>query len=119
MLKFWSVTLNFHVKKKNFDKALRAGQNALNIDSNDATAWAHLGAAYYGKGELERAKEILKKSINLNPNYFLVWFYLGKVFLELNRTDNAFDVCDRCLELNPNFEEAFELRKQILEKKAG
>ncbi len=62
-------TIEIAEKSINIQMAIKKEKPKLNINTDLAKPYAHLGYAHYNTGEQEKAIEYLEKSINLDPNY--------------------------------------------------
>ncbi|WP_369018112.1 tetratricopeptide repeat protein [Thermatribacter velox] len=55
-------------QKKDFKKAVRSFEKALQVNPHYAEGWNNLGAAYLALSRLSDAKAAFVKAVNLNPN---------------------------------------------------
>ncbi|BER91312.1 tetratricopeptide repeat protein [Atrimonas thermophila] len=55
-------------QKKDFKRAVRSFEKALQVNPHYAEGWNNLGAAYLGLSRLSDAKSAFAKAVSLNPN---------------------------------------------------
>ncbi len=73
----------------------------------DDQFYNNLGAAYYQKGQLDKAMGALKKAIELNPNNKTARSNLGNVYIDLKMYDEAIAEHKKVIDLDPNNANAF------------
>ncbi|BAH39992.1 hypothetical protein GAU_2950 [Gemmatimonas aurantiaca T-27] len=61
----------------NFARAASAYRALLDLDPNDARAWANLGTVYDHLGDRQRAVEAYERSIAIDPKRALTWMNLS------------------------------------------
>jgi DNA-binding SARP family transcriptional activator len=61
----------------NFARAASAYRALLDLEPNDARAWANLGTVYDHLGDRQRAVDAYERSIALNPKRALTWMNLS------------------------------------------
>ncbi|MHA1467568.1 MAG: tetratricopeptide repeat protein, partial [Promethearchaeota archaeon] len=110
-------TIEIAEESINIQMAMKKEKPKLNINTELAKPYAHLGYALYNTGEREQAIEYLEKSINLDPNYHRALLYLAKIQYDLKNFKEALKHINESLRINENFSEGIELRKEILELK--
>ncbi|NHJ20192.1 MAG: hypothetical protein EAX91_04550 [Candidatus Lokiarchaeota archaeon] len=97
-----------------YDKAIEACNSALDLDSRFGYTWHHLGRAYHLKGDLDLAFQMFEKAVKLSPNEHRIRLNLAKLFLDKKEYSRALEEIDIALKLKPNFQDAIEVREQIL-----
>ena len=55
------------IYRRNYDAAIRACKDALQLDPNNALAWTRLGSAYFASGDKTNAANAYKNALKLNP----------------------------------------------------
>ncbi len=94
-------------KNKNFDKAIKNINIAINLDPANFVHRYNKGIILY---ELERFEEALvcfKESAQCNKNIDVIFYNKGNTYLKLNDIFNAIKSYKRAIELNANFAEAY------------
>jgi TolB-like protein/Tfp pilus assembly protein PilF len=82
-------------------EALRLGQEAVRLDSMNASARCALGRAYLHSRKLENAVTELRKSIDLNPSYAHAHFSLGTSLICSGQAASAIAPLDMAMRLSP------------------
>jgi tetratricopeptide (TPR) repeat protein/tRNA A-37 threonylcarbamoyl transferase component Bud32 len=100
---FYASALN---EKSESETALDFAQQALEVDSSYAPAYAALGYAFFNLENRPSAITALKKSLTLDPNQELVWSKLGEIYLMVEDYHNAVQACEQALLIDPNLKEA-------------
>jgi tetratricopeptide (TPR) repeat protein len=99
------------------DEGIAAIQKAHTLLPDFASAYIHLGQAYYNKKELKTAIAHLTKAIELadraeTPDLpfqvvpWLAWFYLGSAQAKLGQFSAALESFEKSITLNPDFQDA-------------
>jgi len=103
-----------------YQKAIAAGQKAVQLNPGlEASNW-NLGLAYFYAGDFERAKTSMEKSIELGYSYNNAnsLFQLARLYFSLKDNGKAISFYKKALDLNPSEPEIeFELAKTY--KEAG
>ena len=100
---FHAAALN---EKKESETALAFAQQALEMDSSYAPAYAALGYAHVNLEHWPTALSVFEKSLALDPNQELVWSKLGEIYLILEDYHKAVQACEQALKIDPNLKEA-------------
>ncbi|GMH38183.1 hypothetical protein BSKO_06067 [Bryopsis sp. KO-2023] len=79
---------------KNYDAALEDAKKVVEIKSDWPKGYSRLGAAHFGLGQLEEAKEQYKKGLELDPNNSLLQQGLKDVEAATNKPMNPFSSPD-------------------------
>src|SRR5436190_2921804 len=95
-----------YFKAGEYDKAKIEYLNVLNIDGNDAVAYARLGAMWNQDGAPLRAASFLLKAIDLSPDDLGSHLNLARVYLAAGRLENARKEATLVLEKAPETGEA-------------
>lgn len=107
-------------KEGNFDLAIQKFKEAAKEKELKIIAGYNLGAAYYKKGMLDSAINVVQRVAVEDDDPTLqqmAWYNLGNAFLQQNNHAKAVDAYKKALKLNPNDENArynlaYALRKQ-------
>jgi len=70
-------------------EAIECFQKAVEIKSNNDSAWYNMGVAYGQLGNQEKAIECFQKAIEFKPEGDSAWNILGWVFLKLGKLEKA------------------------------
>jgi eukaryotic-like serine/threonine-protein kinase len=106
--------LQEYEEPENIDSAIKEFQQAVQIDSSYAPAYAGLGEAYWigyqqlnrGNDWLNQASENCKKALALNPRLADAQTCLGNVSFGTGKYEEAVALYQRALELDPDSEYA-------------
>ena len=101
------------------DEALRAFEQALKLDPQDAIAMGHLGGLYRECGEgPELGLRLCRQAVRLKRDRADLWRVLAREYLAGGNLDAADDALQQCLRLDREDAEAMWLAARIcLEKK--
>jgi adenylate cyclase len=95
----------FYLYKKEFDKAVEAGEKAVELNPNGSEALAHLATIiWYAVDNPLKSIELLKRAIRLNPiPPFYYYTYLGSAYLLANMYDEAIETLNKSLSINYDY----------------
>jgi TolB-like protein/class 3 adenylate cyclase/Tfp pilus assembly protein PilF len=97
---YWSLGY-VQLFRKEYDKAARAVQNAIQISPNYADAYGLLALIYNHQGNSNEAIENITKGMKLNPYYSYDYPYnLGRAQYLAGRYEEAIDNLNKALEKN-------------------
>ena len=109
------------LKAKRYIDAERNLRKALEIQPDNAVAWAELGGVL--ADNLDRPEEgadCLRKALELKPDHAGAWAKLGHVLAyKLGRPEEGADCLRKALEHKPDFVEAWASLGNVLAKKLG
>ncbi len=102
-LSYYSLNSIYLYEVGDLDAAIATAQKQLARNPRSARAYAQLGAAYAGKGDLRQAEDALRRSIEIDPDPRFVFdhYRLGHVLRLQGRFDEARKVHGRILEIAP------------------
>ncbi|MGQ3013142.1 MAG: VWA domain-containing protein [Flavobacteriales bacterium] len=111
-------------KEGNFDLAIQKFKEAGKEKELKTIAGYNLGAAYYKKGMLDSAINVVQRVAVEDDDPKLqqmAWYNLGNAFLQQDKTGKAIDAYTKALKLDPNDENArynlaYALKKQQAEQ---
>ena len=86
-------------KNKLYKVAVKAYQEVISLNPNDAYFYNNLGIAFRRLGHQEEAVKAYQKAISLNPNDARFYKNLGTAFLSLNRQKEAIETYEKFLAL--------------------
>ena len=72
-----------------------------------AETHAHLGFAFYKKGDLDRAEEQFVRAVKENTRYPDLHYHLGVIYEKKNLHDKAIESLNKAVEINPEYMEAY------------
>ncbi|RMG73750.1 MAG: tetratricopeptide repeat protein, partial [Chloroflexi bacterium] len=87
--------------------AIDCCRQALNIQPNNAEAYALWGNALYGNRDLETAKQAYLKALEIQPNLAHVCANLGSLYAELEQLEEASACYQKAIAIKPNFPQAY------------
>ena len=90
---FWEG--NECLKQKNYKKALKKYDQAVNTYPKYYEAWYKMGLAHRGLGKYKKAIDCFKKAIKIKPDYSSAWYKMGLAHRELGKYKKAIDCFQR------------------------
>lgn len=75
--------------KKDYERARKAYQRALDLAPNNVLALVNLGVVEFSSGNYAKAEELLKKAITLRIETAPAWLTLGIIYMDQERLDEA------------------------------
>ena len=82
-------------------EAVRAAEEAVTLDRDNALALTALGYACSLSGQQDRAIAVLERAIELNPSSALAYWSLGAALAPAGRPDEAIPVIEKAIRLSP------------------
>ena len=92
-----------------YDKALKAAQNAIELDRTYAHAYHTLSLVYKEWGEKEKAIAMAKKSLELDPEFYIAYYTLGRIYFEDRQFAEAAECFERVVKVFPDLPEVHHL----------
>ena len=77
------------IKQEKYREAVEKLKLATQLLPTNAQSWNHLGLAYHGLGEYEKAIEAYQKALTINPDLESVRYNLGVLYLQTDRPGDA------------------------------
>jgi tetratricopeptide (TPR) repeat protein len=105
-----------YFKEKNWQKAIAACQNALEIDPHTADAYKILGNILNLQGRKAEALGVYAKALTINPNSPAIYANLGSFYAEQKNWLKALDYYQQAVILDPQFAGAYRNLAQIWEE---
>lgn len=97
-----------YMAENDFDNAIKAYCDSININCNDYRAYAKTGIALWEKDYVEEAIVAYHRAIELNPEYDIAYNNLGVIYLDgIGISDEALSYFDKAIEINPNYTLAY------------
>jgi tetratricopeptide (TPR) repeat protein len=96
----WNNKGAIYDKMGEYDKALQAYDNAIQLNPEYAEAWANKGVALYNISEYSEAIQAFNKSISIDPNKAWVWYASGSAYYKLGQYEMAINAYDEAINLN-------------------
>lgn len=98
----------------NNQKAIDLLEKSVEIDQNNAVAWAYLGRAYHinalqfsgDRGDLAKAEADYEQALALDPELSQARLMMAKLFTETGRVEQAAPLLIEIVKNNPNMAEA-------------
>jgi len=88
---------NEYLKQKQFQKALKKYEQAVNAYPRYYEAWYKLGIAYCNLGNYKEAINRFQKATKIKPEYSLAWYKMGIAYRELGDYKKAINCFERLL----------------------
>ena len=95
--------------EEQYDKAIDAFKNTIDIEWQFKEAHCHLGVIYIKKKEYAEAIKILKEAISIDKSFKEAHFNLSLAYLKLGRFEAAKNAANAALKVDPNYEPANRL----------
>ena len=99
--------------EEQYDRAIAAFKNAINIDPEFKEAHNHLGAAYIKQEKYAEAIEVLKEALKIDEQFKEAYFNLALSYLELGEFEAAKNAANHALNIDPGYEPAKIIIKLI------
>lgn len=85
----WFDHGNLNMTNHQYNEAIQAYTQAINLDSRLGRAYLRRGQAYMADGEYQEALEDFDSAVNINPNLVTAYFGAGSVYEKLGRRRDA------------------------------
>jgi tetratricopeptide (TPR) repeat protein len=86
-----------------YPRALAAGERALELDPDNADAYAALGfTTFYWKNDLAKARELFGKSLEINPDSSRTLHWYAMVMMHTGVFDESLAAINRAQQLDPS-----------------
>ncbi|RKU15316.1 hypothetical protein C6503_13840 [Candidatus Poribacteria bacterium] len=95
--------------EEQYDKAIEAFKNAINIEKRFKEVHCHLGVIYIKRKEYTAAIKSLKQAISIDQHFKEAHFNLSLAYLRLGRFEEARSAANAALRIDPNYEPANRL----------
>ena len=95
--------------EEQYDKAIEAFKNAINIEKRFKEVHCHLGVIYIKRKAYAEAIKVLKEAINIDKRFKEAHFNLSLAYLKLGRFEEAKNAANAALKIDPNYEPANRL----------
>lgn len=92
--------------EEQYDKAIAAFKNAINIDPKFKEAHCHLGVIYIQQEKYTKAVKALEKAAEIDSGFKEAYFNLALAYLKLGEFEAATNAATTALEIDPNYEPA-------------
>ena len=79
----------FLIKQEHLSEAISEYRRALQMDKRNSDILNNIGAAFYKRGEFQKAVEYLNQAVVINPRHERAYTTLGMVYEELDQRENA------------------------------
>ena len=99
--------------EEQYDKAIEAFKDAINIERRFKEAHCHLGVIYIKKKAYVAAIKSLKQAISIDQHFKEAHFNLSLAYLRLGRFEDARNAANDALRIDPNYEPANRLIEYI------
>ena len=99
--------------EEQYDKAIAAFKNAININPKFKEAHCHLGVIYIEQERYTEAVKALEKAAGIDPGFKEAHFNLALAYLKLDEFEFAKNAATAALEIDPTYEPANTLIRFI------
>ncbi|MCF2143816.1 MAG: tetratricopeptide repeat protein [Candidatus Heimdallarchaeota archaeon] len=90
---------------EDYDDALAAFKEMVEIDPDNDVAWHNLGLTYYNKGLKAEAIDCLEIAVSLNEKASDSLYVLATIYAEEYQSDNALEALEHALTIDPSLRE--------------
>ncbi len=95
---------NYYYDKGQIKKAIKAYNEALELNDNLPTVWSDLGVMLHKDGQLQKAIDAFENATRYDPYFLNAYLNMGIVLLnDLDNKEKAFQIFNIILEQNPEF----------------
>lgn len=118
----WRNKAKLFLDRREWELSMDACNRALEIDPEDAIAYARRGFAYGQKGETEKWKSDIDRSLEIDAKCSYAYMSRGGYYLERGDLERALNDYDRSVKLDPGSASGYQgravvfLRKNDLER---
>jgi tetratricopeptide (TPR) repeat protein len=96
---------------KQYDKAIKDLNRAIQLNPNYALAYNNRGNAYYALNKFEKAMDDYSQTLEIDPNYATAYYNLANIYAEkLKQYEKAIENYNKAVELDPNYAVAYNSR---------
>lgn len=107
----------FYQNMQDYDNAIKAYQNLLQVDSTYKFALYCLGTVYYiGKQDYKQSLAYYSRAIRSDSAYSLAYYGRGNCYEQLGQNDKAMNDFNAALHFNPGFVPASDAMKELQAK---
>ncbi|MGD2294756.1 MAG: sulfatase-like hydrolase/transferase [Candidatus Aminicenantes bacterium] len=106
---FWNNLGVCYARKKDYDKAIKAYEQAYSLDNSYPQLLSNLGDVYYSLAiqnhnpeVFQKALDYYQKAVEIDPGYPAPYEGLGDVFFSLGDKGRAITCWEKAVELDPN-----------------
>lgn len=114
--RIYSEQARIYFKEQNWEKAIAACKNALEIAPDTASAYKILGNVLQRLGRKAEALGVYAKALVINPNSAAVYANLGSFYAEQKDWQQALDYYQQAVILDPSLAGAYRSLAQIWEE---
>jgi len=107
------LQFNNAYKVGDWDQAITALENIVQLDPNAVWAYYYLGEAYRFKKDPFKAGQAYDTAIEKNPDFGPAYVGKARASLMVNSNANVLPLLDKAIELDPNFGDAYLERGAI------
>ncbi|MFM6934664.1 MAG: tetratricopeptide repeat protein [Flavobacteriales bacterium] len=105
-----TLSLNNYVDKlidaKEFDKAIEAVNNVLEIFPNNIDALISMVNIYLQKGDVANTETYINKALAIDAKNKQLYYILGTSYIELKQNEKAAEALSKAIEIDPEYNEA-------------
>lgn len=112
----YSEQARMYFQEKNWEKAITACKNSLDMDPNNVDAYKILGNILLRQGKKPEALGIYAKALAINPNSASIYANLGSFYAEQKDWKQALDYFQQAVIFDPNLAGAYRSLAQIWEE---
>jgi peptidoglycan/xylan/chitin deacetylase (PgdA/CDA1 family)/uncharacterized caspase-like protein/regulator of sirC expression with transglutaminase-like and TPR domain len=106
-----------YYREKKYDEAVKELEEAVKLDSRNATIVNNLGFTLFKIGKYEESINRLQKAIEIDPNRIVAYVNLADAYLKAGKTAEARKYYEKYAELAPNSSSIEYVRNKLEELK--
>ena len=104
----------YHQENGQFDKAIRAYERILKVDTSFRNAPYNIGYIYLVYlNDFGKATEFFTRAIEIDPEYFEAWYNRGYAYELLGNTESAYSDYRQTLKLRVNYPKAIDALNRL------
>ena len=93
--------------RKDWSALIEHSRRWTKAQPSNALAWAGLGMAYGGTGQLAKAIEAFQQVLRINPELAIAWHNLGVTYGNSGQSAKAIEANQQALRINPEYADAW------------
>ena len=102
-----NIGIVLYEQERNFEKAIKCYDKAIQIDPNHFTSLNNKGVALVALNRYDEALKCYDESLSIEPNYIEAWNNKGSLYELKDQSDEAIKCYDKAIKVDPKFANAW------------